>query len=280
MEHPYPREFPETSRRRVRTEEILAGRAFEEGKKEAHYYSDLEPLLRTFILRVFLAFVREASVLVHQGIWSIEKLESESLEFLRTFTISAWYERGYRRDGSRLRKMVSDWGGSLLERVERAFRKSPLWKEYEDILLGVACVGVAGTPVECEPSAAPISKQPKASVTWQDIEVTFISDERVQIRVGLKQSYTLNYAEMGFEDRRTGKPNQAWGMLRALAQADGIVPNSSRDSKDFAGMCKRFERLRHSLKAYFQIDSDPIPLDSTTGYCCQFKITCAPAFAK
>ena len=81
-------------------------------------------------------------------------------------------------------------------------------------------------------------------------------------------------------DNRSGKPNQAWGMLRALAQAGGFIPNAARDSKDFIGMAKRVERMRQTLKAHFQIASDPVTLDVARGYCCRFKIGRAPSFEK
>lgn len=273
MPYRYADEFPEASRCRIRCEEILAGRDFEKERQEAPYYSDVEDLLRTYILRVFLVFVREASALVRRGVWSITELESESLEFLRRFTISARSERGYHRDGTRIGAMVSNWGGTLLERVEQAFRKSPLWQEFEEILLTTA----SATAVECEPPEK-ASSEPRAETTWHDIEITFLSDERVEVKVGQQPVQTRNYAEMGFADGRTGNPNQAWGLLRAIAQANGLIPNTARESKDFIGMAKRLERMRRTLKSHFQIASDPLPSEPGRGYCCEFKIGCAPAF--
>src|SRR6266852_1927068 len=73
----YPEEFPEKSRSCVLSEEIQGGRAFEQAKQEARYAMDIEVLLRSYILRVFVVFVREASELVPSGIWSIDRLESE-----------------------------------------------------------------------------------------------------------------------------------------------------------------------------------------------------------
>lgn len=273
MPYRYADEFPEASRCRIRCEEILAGRDFEREKQEAPYYSDVEDILRTYILRVFLVFVREASALVRRGLWSITELESESLEFLRRFTISARSERGHHRDGTRISEMVSNWGGTLLERVERAFRESPLWQEYEEVLLMTA----GATAVPCDPPEKATSET-LTETTWHDIEITFLSDLRVQVKVGQQPVQTRNYAEMGFEDRRSGKPNQAWGLLRAIAQANGFIPNSVRDSKDFIGMEKRLERMRRTLKSHFQIGSDPLLKEPGKGYCCQFKIGCAPAF--
>ena len=107
----------------------------------------------------------------------------------------------------------------------------------------------------------------------------FLSDERVQVEAG-SPAGTYNYAEMGFTDKRSGRPNQAWGMLRTLARAGGVIPNVARNSNEFIAMGKRIERLRATLRHHFEIVSDPIPLDSKRGYCCRFHIRCAPSFHK
>ncbi|MGA2581084.1 MAG: hypothetical protein ABSH24_34400 [Bryobacteraceae bacterium] len=112
---------------------------------------------------------------------------------------------------------------------------------------------------------------------WEDIEISFLSDERVQINIG-EWTETCNYAELGFSDNRSGKPNQGWGMLRALAVAGGTIPNSARNSADFIKMGKRIERVRKTLMKYFRIPSDPITLDPPKGYRCRFKIGCHSAF--
>jgi hypothetical protein len=67
-------------------------------------------------------------------------------------------------------------------------------------------------------------KPPQITTTiasWEDIEILFLSDHRVQIRDGAKQE-TYNYEELGFADGRvkrgkTPKPNRAWAILRETA---------------------------------------------------------------
>lgn len=115
---------------------------------------------------------------------------------------------------------------------------------------------------------------------WEEIEISFLSDERVQITSG-SGTETRNYGELGFMDKRGGgRPNQGWGLLRALARAGGTIPNSARNSRDFVAMGKRIERMRRTLTGHFGIPSDPVPLDPAKGYCCRFKIGCAPSFEK
>jgi hypothetical protein len=136
MQYPFPDEFPEKSRRIVLAEEIRAGRDLEEAKKNGGV-SKLRDLLIGFIMRVFIVFVREANELARQGIWSAGRLESESLQFLHHCTVSARYERGRDKYGNQIGEMVSHWG-SIEPDVERRFKKSPHWQEYEDILLEIA----------------------------------------------------------------------------------------------------------------------------------------------
>ena len=51
------------------------------------------------------------------------------------------------------------------------------------------------------------------AATWEGIEITFLSDERVQIHIG-KTHETRNYAEFGFQDNKSKNPNRAWETLR------------------------------------------------------------------
>lgn len=72
-------------------------------------------------------------------------------------------------------------------------------------------------PQEVIKSDMPAQSSGKETATWDTIEIWFLSDERVQVRNGASLE-TRNYAELGFEDGRTGKPNQAWETLRGLAR--------------------------------------------------------------
>ncbi len=172
MQYPFPDEFPEKSRRALLAEEIRGTRDLEKAKKEGGV-SKLQDLLIGFILRMLIVFVREASELVHQRIWSAGRLESESLQFLHHCTVSARYERGNDKYGNQIGEMVSNWG-SILPDVERAFKKSPLWKEYEDILLEVAvapaepqtiraveALGVSAPPAPAKKNAGTTAEAPE-----------------------------------------------------------------------------------------------------------------------
>jgi hypothetical protein len=123
------------------------------------------------------------------------------------------------------------------------------------------------------------SQEPKIEVEagWEQIEITFLSDERVQIRGG-KSIETRNYAEFGFQDGRTQNPNRAWETLRRFAELRGII----RDPKDallpWPKVEKRAQEIRKVFREHFRISSDPIPFVEGTGYRTLFKITCGPSY--
>lgn len=105
--------------------------------------------------------------------------------------------------------------------------------------------------------------------TWKQIEITFLSDERIQVFNGdVRQTY--NYDEFGFADRRNGKPDAAWGMLLQMTNAGGTIPRP-QPGKDKAKKQKRIEEIRKRLKALWKIEADPIPFNGNT-YQASFKI--------
>jgi hypothetical protein len=111
---------------------------------------------------------------------------------------------------------------------------------------------------------------------WQDLEIRFLSDERIHLNVG-ECSETRNYAEFGFEDRRTKKPNLAWVTLRALAQKEGIIKQAV-NGQDWRSVEKRIQEIRRLFRKHFELDADPIPFVDGLGYKASFKINCAPFF--
>jgi hypothetical protein len=116
------------------------------------------------------------------------------------------------------------------------------------------------------------------AASWQTIEISFLSDERVQIRCG-PQIETRNYSELvGFADRRNGKPNQAWVMLRAMAEAKGLIRDAANAARDWPRVEKRMQEIRKALREHFAISVDPVPYIEGAGYQARFKIGCGPSF--
>jgi len=144
-------------------------------------------------------------------------------------------------------------------------------------------------------------EQPAPPLTWdKDVAIILLSDERVQVKRGDEYS-TMNYAEFGFEDKRNGKPDQAWVLLREMAENKGVLqkperrvpeavlkPARDRDkelhralevqTRDWAKKQKHVETIRKRLREHFQIpDGDPIPA-TAAGYQTAFQLGCGPSY--
>lgn len=131
----------------------------------------------------------------------------------------------------------------------------------------------------------PIASRPVTpSARWEALEISFLSDERVQIRInGAPQ--TRNYAEMGFADRRTGKPTLAWGTLRLLAEKRGTIRSGRETGTTWSSVEKRVQEIRRRLRELHGAPGDPLPFieknecgGKVSGYEAQFHISCAPAY--
>jgi hypothetical protein len=83
------------------------------------------------IMRIFRAFAKEACALRKERGWTIERIQSESKEFLRRLTIMIVFDKFPGLD----RHWISNWNGSINSDVERRFWDSAEWKAYEDLLL-------------------------------------------------------------------------------------------------------------------------------------------------
>lgn len=107
----------------------------------------------------------------------------------------------------------------------------------------------------------------KAGTTWESVAFQFLDKERVKIVLGTK-SHETNYADMGFMDARSEKPNMQWGFLLVLAKNKGRIEPSSPDAQE--RFKKQKELLTKRLQNYFSIEYDPFkPYDG--GY--EIKLT-------
>ena len=137
-----------------------------------------------------------------------------------------------------------------------------------------------GQPSLPAPAVTTSAVTPKNSAAkkWQSIEILFLSDHRIQIRVNGKSMEALNFAEFGFADGRTQNANKAWELLRALAEERGIIRDGKAIGEDWSKVEKRIQEIRKVLREYFGLPDDPIPFVEGTGYQSMFKISCAPSF--
>jgi hypothetical protein len=112
---------------------------------------------------------------------------------------------------------------------------------------------------------------------WEQIEIIFLSDERVQILNG-KCIETRNYAEFGFQDGRNQNPNRAWETLRRLGELRGIIKDGTQGRLPWPKVEKRVQEIRRVFREHFRISSDPVPFVERTGYQARFKIYCGPSY--
>ena len=147
----FPHEFSAQARARIEAERLKASRELADAqaqkppdawKSGAREWDRQE--FHDYILLVFLAFAREACELGKVVIWTVDRVRSEVDEFLRRFTIEAYYEKGRDRFGEKFPEMTSNWRGSLLLGVEQMFHRSDEWRQFEAELLAVAEKVAAG----------------------------------------------------------------------------------------------------------------------------------------
>ncbi len=110
---------------------------------------------------------------------------------------------------------------------------------------------------------------------WSDLIIIFISEHRVQIQMPTGTE-TKNYAEMGFEDGRSGKPTKAWETLQELSGSNGSIEDV-KSRHDRSELEKRIQKIRRILRSEFSMVDDPLPLVSDT-YRSEFRILRSPSY--
>lgn len=168
-------------------------------------------------------------------------------------------------------EMLAEEGAARRELIEKAIAEGRLLPD--------------GTPIRkplTTPSKPTELPPPPAPLTWQEVSIIFLSDERVQVK-RRDQYETLNYAEFGFADGRNGKPDRAWIVLQEFGKRKGILPKPQPGRgagdllKDWDILGKRIQTIRDRLRKHFGItEGDPITF-SGTAYQVAFQIGCAPA---
>src|SRR5258708_3954367 len=86
----YPSELPPEARDRIERDKI---RAYRELLPRSVYDFKEQDLAVRCIMRIFLAFAKEACALRKERGWTIERIERESKEFLRRLTIMGVFDK-------------------------------------------------------------------------------------------------------------------------------------------------------------------------------------------
>lgn len=110
--------------------------------------------------------------------------------------------------------------------------------------------------------------------SWEEIQLCFISDHEVKITVA-ESVQIFSYKQLkGFEDRRSGKPNQAWAIVRVFGSLpDRVLKDSARSGTKWIAIQKTIERASKALRVHFAMTDDPFPYIRGSGYQSRPKIT-------
>ncbi len=103
-----------------------------------------------------------------------------------------------------------------------------------------------------------------------------MSDFTFQALVNGTVQAPQNYADVGFGDRRHGRPKAAWETLRALAESGGVMA-STRTAAEWPKLEKRMQELRKLLRACFRLTGDPVPYVKG-GYRTRFTISVSASY--
>jgi hypothetical protein len=168
-------------------------------------------------------------------------------------------------------EMLAEEEAARRELIEKAIAEGRLLPDGTPVKKKLAA---PANPTELPPAPPPL--------TWPEVSVIFLSDERVQVK-HRDRIETLNYAEFGFADGRNGKPDRAWIVLQEFGKRNGVLPKpqpgrgASEVLKDWEIIGKRIQTIRDRLRKHFGIaEGDPITF-SGTAYQTAFQIGRAPA---
>lgn len=142
----------------------------------------------------------------------------------------------------------------------------------------------ANTPAETSKGSPTGAAKSKCQAEkWEEIEISFLSDERVQVTIGTHME-SRNYDEMGFASKKNGTPVLAWKTLRVMAEAGGVISVAS-DGRKWANVEKRMQEIRKVLRDRFGLPGDPLWYTKKTprnpdeyGYRTKFKLGCRPSY--
>ncbi len=96
---------------------------------------------------------------------------------------------------------------------------------------------------------------------WTDVEITFIDNDHVNIKVKDVIKSGVHYSQVGFKHETAPKKIQLWDTLRVFALKNGLI---TPEHSDTGKLIKRVgtddvKRLRKKLQICFGISDNPIP---------------------
>ena len=271
--------------------------AHAEGYLSKVVHEDLIPAYANYLRGVGSALIRNAEQRSHLSDPytddRLRKMAENSGTFMNRVRLLPPEKREaeIRDEVERLRSKVmpealrwNGWKNQLFVRIDTQFEARYRWWEAEAIqrlqpIPEKACHTRLAVVEPLQPQPTPVMEGPPTpkAPAWEDIEISFLSEERVQIRIG-SQTETRNYGEMGFASKKNGAKVAAWETFQQLAAAGGSY-RIAADSQKWAVVEKRIQEIRRILKSLFGLADDPLPFTKKTrrnndvfGYRAKFKI--------
>jgi hypothetical protein len=142
----YPESFSSDTEAAVEAEKILATEDFSNQRNDIgpSYYDSsrvkLRALVRKYIVRVTLAFARQACILGRARVWTVAQVDLNVRAFLFQVAREAEHEKSFYADGDWLRDASFTSGHAVLAQEMHHISTSPEWKEYQEELLAVATI--------------------------------------------------------------------------------------------------------------------------------------------
>lgn len=111
---------------------------------------------------------------------------------------------------------------------------------------------------------------------WGEVSMAFISDEEIQVRAR-HQIRKYRFDQIGFKNKKNGKPNILWWLLRALAEKGGELSWGNMSSYgaelNSSQVQSNVKRLRKILREFMGIEDDPFePYKTVKAYQTKFVI--------
>jgi len=110
---------------------------------------------------------------------------------------------------------------------------------------------------------------------WEEVSMAFISNKAIKVRArGQLREYRFD--QIGFENKRSGKPNRLWFLLQVFGARGGQLSWQDLSSTGMTAnqVQSNVKRLRKSLRKFMGIEDDPFyPYWKVKAYEAKFAIT-------
>lgn len=235
----------------------------EEVKKNGEYLEDPADITRVihYHLSLFEDYVKDLKRLMDELPKGVEDRHILIIEGIRT---SAAHHNGgmiveFKKDhiigrlkDERLRHLLDDIYSSIRQYIVDVVAGC----SFRDQLATFVGTKSAQSTVNSQVEPLPIPP----GTSWSDIQITFIGDNEIYVKVSKKPIGVYSCARCGFIDLRTTKPNLQWELLKILAEHAGELPIKaySKDGEKIHRPQKQVSLLRGRLTRLFKLHGQPI----------------------